>query len=81
MTIFKIGQPSDLLPPRKMLINHHCRLQAVMDASCTDRLILLIQNYPVLYNKSAAGCKVKDALIKGDIWQIGVKIGVNSEYY
>ena len=50
-----------------------------MDASCTDRLILLVQTNPVLYNKSAAGCKVKDALIKGDIWQISVEIGVNVE--
>ena len=33
----------------------------------------------MLYDKSAAGYKVKDALKKGDIWQIGVEIGVNSE--
>ena len=30
-----------------------------------------------VYGKSAAGYKVKDALKKGDIWQIGVEIGVN----
>ena len=33
----------------------------------------------VLYDKSAAGYKVKDALKMGDIWQIGVDIAVNSE--
>ena len=49
-----------------------------MDASCTDKLILLVQANPVLYDKSAAG--YKDALKKGDIWwQIGVEIGVNGD--
>ena len=50
-----------------------------MDASGADKLILLVQTNHVLYDKSAAGYKVKDALIKGDIRQIGVEIGVNSE--
>ena len=50
-----------------------------MDASGADKLILLVQTNQVLYDKSAAGYKVKDALEKGDIWQIGVEIGVNSE--
>ena len=43
-----------------------------MDASGADKLILLVQTNQVLYDKSAAGYKVKDALEKGDIWQIGV---------
>ena len=46
-----------------------------MDASCADKLIPLVQTNPVLYDKSAAGYKVKNALS----WQIGVEIGVNSE--
>ena len=50
-----------------------------MDASGADKLILLVQTNPVLYDKSAAGYKVKDALKNGDIWQIGVEIGVDSE--
>ena len=50
-----------------------------MDASGADKLILLVQTNQVLYDKSAAGYKVKDALEKGDIWQIGVDIAVNSE--
>ena len=50
-----------------------------MDASGTDKLILLVQTNQVLYDKSAAEYKVKDALEKGDIWQIGVDIAVNSE--
>ena len=50
-----------------------------MDASGADKLILLVQTNQVLYDKSSAGYKVKDALKKGDIWQIGVEIGVNSE--
>ena len=50
-----------------------------MDASGADKLILLVQTNPVLYDKSAARYKVLDALKKGDIWQIGVEIGVNSE--
>ena len=50
-----------------------------MDASGADKLILLVQNNQVLYDKSVAGYKVKDALEKGDIWQIGIDIGVNSE--
>ena len=43
-----------------------------MDASGADKLILLVQTNQVLYDKSAA-------LEKGDIWQIGVDIAVNSE--
>ena len=50
-----------------------------MDASGADKLILLVQTNQVLYDKSAAGYKVKDALGKGDIWQISVYIAVNSE--
>ena len=50
-----------------------------MDASGADKLILLVQTNQVLYDKSAAEYKVKDALEKGDIWQIGVYIAVNSE--
>ena len=50
-----------------------------MDASGADKLILLVQTNQVLYDKSAARYKVLDALKKGDIWQIGVEIGVNSE--
>ena len=50
-----------------------------MDANGADKLILLVQTNQVLYNKSVAGYKVKDALEKGDIWQIGVDITVNSE--
>ena len=50
-----------------------------MDASGADKLILLVQTNPVLYDKSAAEYKVKVALEKGDIWQIGVDIAVNSE--
>ena len=51
-----------------------------MDASGADKLILLVQTNQVLYDKSAAGYKVKDALEKGDIWQIGVYIAANSEH-
>ena len=84
---FQDRQPTDFLPPRKILTNqrevqqrkHHRRLQASMDASGADKLILLVQTNQVLYDKSAAGYKVKDALEKGDIWQIGVDIAVNSE--
>ena len=50
-----------------------------MDASGADKLILLVQTNQVLYDKSAAEYKVKDALEKGDIWQIGVDTAVNSE--
>ena len=50
-----------------------------MDASGANKLILPVQTKQVLYDKSAAGYKVKDALKKGDIWQIGIEIGVNSE--
>ena len=50
-----------------------------MDASGADKLILLVQTNQVLYDKSAASYKVKDALEKGDIWQISVYIAVNSE--
>ena len=50
-----------------------------MDASGADKLILLVQTNQVPYDKSAAEYKVKDALEKGDIWQIGVDIAVNSE--
>ena len=50
-----------------------------MDASGADKIILLVQTNQVLYDKSAAEYKVKDALEKGDIWQIGVDIAVNSE--
>ena len=39
-----------------------------MDASGADKLILLVQTNQV-YDKSAAGYKVKDALKKGDICQ------------
>ena len=45
-----------------------------MDPSGADKLILLVQTNQVLYDKSAAEYKVKDALEKGDIWQIGVDI-------
>ena len=41
--------------------------------------IKLVQTNQVLYDKSAAEYKVEDALEKGDIWQIGVDIAVNSE--
>ena len=51
-----------------------------MDASGADKLILLVQTNQVpLDDRSAAEYKVKDALEKGDIWQIGVDIAVNSE--
>ena len=50
-----------------------------MDTSGADKLILPFQTNQVLYDKSAAGYNVKDALIKCDIWQIGVDIGVNGE--
>ena len=50
-----------------------------MDARGADKLILLVQTNQVLYDNSAAEYKVKDALEKGDIWQIGVDIAVNSE--
>ena len=50
-----------------------------MDASGAEKLILLVQTNQLLYDKSAAEYKVKDALEKGDIWQIGVDIAVNSE--
>ena len=50
-----------------------------MDASGADKLILLVQTNQVLYDKPATGYKVKDALKKGDIWQISVDIAVNSE--
>ena len=52
-----------------------------MDAGGADKLILLVQTNQVLYDKSAAEYKVKDALEKGDIWQIGVDIAVNSERF
>ena len=38
-----------------------------------------LEDVTVLYDKSAAGYKVKDTLKKGDIWQIDIEIGVNSE--
>ena len=85
MDDFPDRQATDFLPPRKILTNqreerkHHRRLQAAMDASGADKLILLVQTNQVLYDKSAAGYKVKDALEKGDIWQIGVDIAVNSD--
>ena len=47
-----------------------------MDASGADKLILLVRTNQVLYDKSAAGYKVKDALEKGDIWQIGSIVSV-----
>ena len=50
-----------------------------MDASGAGKRILLVQTNQVLCDKSAAGYKVKDALKKGDIWQIAVEIGVNRE--
>ena len=50
-----------------------------MDTSGADKLILLVQTNQVLYDKSAAENKVKDALEKGDIWQIGVDIAVNRQ--
>ena len=50
-----------------------------MDASGADKLILIVQTNQVLYDKSAADYKVKDALEKGDIWQIGVDIAVNTD--
>ena len=49
-----------------------------MDASGTDKLILLVQTNQVLYDKSSAGYKVKGALKKGDIRQIGVEICVKT---
>ena len=52
-----------------------------MDASGTDKLSLLVQTNQVLYDKSAAGYKVKDALKKGNIWQIGVEIGVKCQTF
>ena len=55
-----------------------CKLSWTL-ASGADKLILLVQTNQVLYDKSAAEYKVKDALEKGDIWQIGVDIAVNSE--
>ena len=65
---FQNRQPTDFLPPRKILTNqrevqqrkHHRRLQAVMDASGADKLILLVQTNQVLYDKPATGYKVKD---------------------
>ena len=65
---FQDRQPTDFLPPRKILTNqrevqqrkHHRRLQAVMDASGADKLILLVQTNQVLYDKPATGYKVKD---------------------
>ena len=50
-----------------------------MDASGADKLILPVQTNQVLYDKSAAVYKVKDALEKSDIWQISIYIAVNSE--
>ena len=67
------------LPFVSLQRKHHRRLQVVMDASGADKLILLVQTNQVLYDKSAAEYKVKDALEKSDIWQIGVDIAVNSE--
>ena len=51
-----------------------------MDASDADKLILLVQTNQVLYCKTnlLPGTK-SDALKKGDIWQTGVEIGVNSK--
>ena len=53
---FQDRQPTDFLPPRKILTNqrevqyrkHHRRLQAAMDASGADKLILLVQTNQVL---------------------------------
>ena len=50
-----------------------------MNVGDADKLIPLVQTNQVLYDKSAAGYKVKDALERGDIWQISVDIAVNSE--
>ena len=55
-----------------------CKLSWTL-ATPTNLIVLLVQTNHVLYDKSAAGYKVKDALKKGDIWQIGVDIAVNSE--
>ena len=49
-----------------------------LDASGADKLILLVQTNQVLY-VSRFSFLVKDAVKKGDIWQIGVEIGVHSE--
>ena len=54
-----------------------CKLSWTL-AAPTNLIILLVQTNRVLYDKSAAGYKVKDALEKGDIWQIGVDIAVNT---
>ena len=45
--------PSLFLGTRKLDDFHH-RLQAVMDANCTKKRILLVQANPVLFDKSAA---------------------------
>ena len=50
-----------------------------MDASGADKLILLVQTNPALYDKSTVVYRVKDALKKGDIWEIVVEIAVHSE--
>ena len=81
MTIFKNGYPADFLPLRKILTNqrevqyrkHHRRLQAVMDASGADKLILLVQTNQV-YDKYTAVHKVKDALKKGDIGRLVLRL-------
>ena len=43
-----------------------------MDANCTEKLIL--QANPALYDKSATGYKVKDALKKGDIGRLVLRL-------
>ena len=49
-----------------------------MGASGADKLILLVQTNQVRYCTTNLPPGTK-SLIKGDIWQIGVEIGVNSE--
>ena len=61
-----------------MKFNNAVCKPSIMDAICTEKLILLVEANPVLFNKFSAG--YKDALKKGDIWrQIGAAIGVSGE--
>ena len=87
LTIFKIGSPPIFCHREKysrisvkfnnVNITAVCKLPWTL-AAPTNLIILLVQTNRVLYDKSAAGYKVKDALEKGDIWQIGVDIAVNT---
>ena len=45
-----------------------------MDASGADKLILLVQTNQVLYDKSTAENKVKDAIKKGDIGRLVLRL-------